>query len=262
MKLGFGSLPAGVSAGPTAETVVSITDDDAHVFDADATYRVLTFYGSDTQIALSDYLADGVTGITFTLESCDSARIDYYDSAAVAGGNLTLTSNTLGHIHGTATQTETTCTVTGTGSVGSQEQEFELYTVSARTPQPLLPGDLRLMEARTNELDVQVSVPEDSTQHVRLGWRKVGGGAPTFGVVSGVTKDTVLTIPELDKGAEYEIRAYLMTYQGFDLYRVGNTGPDEALIADNGPAAKWKNNLASQGLGKNTTLTALPTGLP
>ena len=130
-----------------------------------------------------------MTGITFTLESCDSARIDYYDSAAVAGGKLTLTSNTLGHIHGLGTQTETTCTVTGTGSVGSQEQEFELYTVSNRTPQPLHPGDLSLVEARTNELDVQVSVPEDSIQYVRIGWRKIGGGGPTFGVVSGVTED-------------------------------------------------------------------------
>ena len=256
VALGFGTLPDGVSAGSTDEATVSITDDDAQVFDPDAAYRVLTSYGSDTEIDLAGYLADGVTGITFTLESCDSARIDYYDSAAVAGGKLTLTSNTLGHIHGLGTQTETTCTVTGTGSVGSQEQEFELYTVSNRTPQPLLPGDLSLVEARTNELDVQVSVPEDSIQYVRIGWRKIGGGGPTFGVVSGVTEDTVLTIPELDKGARYEVRAYLMTYQSFDLYRVGSTGPDEALIADGGPAAKWMDNLNGQGLGKNTTLTA------
>ena len=47
-----------------------------------------------------------------------------------------------------------------------------------------------------------------------------------------------------------------MTYQSFDLYRVGSAGPDEALIADGGPAVKWMNNLNSQGLGKNTTLTA------
>ena len=201
VKLGFGNLPTGVSAGSTDEATVSITDDDAQIFDPDATYRVLTFYGSNTEIDLAGYLADGVTGITFTLESCDSARSDYYDSEAVTGGKLTLTSNTLGHIHGTNTQTETTCTVMGAGSVGSQEQEFELYTVSDRTPPPLLPGDLSLVEARTNELDVQVSVPEGSIQYVRLGWRKVGGGAPTFRVVSGVAEDTVLTIPGLDIGA-------------------------------------------------------------
>ena len=240
----------------TADSVdVTVTDDDmAQLFDAEATYRILTLYGRNTDIALSDYLADGVTGVTFALKSCDDSRDDYYDSATVADGRLSLTSNTLGHIHGDNTQTETVCTVTGTSVDGSQDQTFELYTVSARTPAPLVPGDLTLSEARTDALDVQIPVTEGSTNYVRLAWRK-DGGQPTFRVVSGVTDETVLTIPGLEKGQEYEVRAFLMTYQSFDLYRVGNSGTDGTLIADGGPAGKWTGNLSGNGLGKSQTIT-------
>ena len=47
------------------------------IFDAGAGYNVLTRYGSTTEIELSDYLAAGATGITFTLTSCESSRADY-----------------------------------------------------------------------------------------------------------------------------------------------------------------------------------------
>ena len=85
VKLTFGNtLPTGVSAGSTDEAVVSITDDGkSTVFAEDANYRILTRYGSPTEIVLTDYLADGVSGITFTLNSCDEWRRDYYNSAIV-----------------------------------------------------------------------------------------------------------------------------------------------------------------------------------
>ena len=144
-----------------ADVAVSVTDDDkSTVFAADASYRILTHYGSPTEIVLADYLADGGTGITFTLSSCDEWRGDYYNSAIVEDGRLALESNTLGHVHGSNTQTETVCTVTGTGGGRIQEQEFRLYTVSDRTPLPLLPGALSLVEARLSELDIRISVPQ------------------------------------------------------------------------------------------------------
>ena len=66
----------GVSADSVA---VTVTDDDkSTVFATVASYRILTRYGATTEIVLSDYLADGVTGITFTLSSCDGWREDYY----------------------------------------------------------------------------------------------------------------------------------------------------------------------------------------
>ena len=258
MKLTFGNtLPAGVSAGTTDETTVSITDDGkSTVFAADASYRILTRYGATTEIVLSDYLADGVTGITFTLSSCDGWREDYYDSAVVEDERLGLESNTLGHIHGSNTQPETVCTVTGTGEGRSQDQEFRLYTVSDRTPLPLLPGALSLVEARPSEVDIRISVPQGAQDYLRLGWREIGG-QPTFRVVSGVSDGTVLTITGLEQGTEYDVRASLMTLQGFDLYRAGNSGAPLSLIPDGGPGSKWIGNLASGGLGKSQTIRVM-----
>ena len=231
---------------------VTITEND--LLDAEATYRVLTRYGSPTEVELSEYIADGVTGVTFALESCDDTRSDYYDSAAVENGKLRLASNTLGHIHGENTRGETVCTVTATSADGYEEREFRLYMVSDRTPTPLLVGDLTLVEARPTELDVQVALPEGAIAYVRLAWRKPGG-EPIFRVVSGVTNETVLTIPGLEAGIEYDVRAYLMSFQSFDLYRAGNTGPERTLIPEGSPAVKWVTNLASSGLGKSQTIT-------
>ena len=258
VKLTFGNtLPAGVSAGTTNETTVSITDDGkSTVFAADASYRMLTRYGATTEIVLSDYLADGVTGITFTLSSCDGWREDYYDSAVVEDERLGLESNTFGHIHGSNTQPETVCTVTGTGGGRSQDQEFRLYTVSDRTPLPLLPGALSLVEAHPSEVDIRISVPQGAQDYLRLGWREIGG-QPTFRVVSGVSDGTVLTITGLEQGAEYDVRASLMTLQGFDLYRAGNSGAPLSLIPDGGPGSKWIGNLASGGLGKSQTIRVM-----
>ena len=149
------------AAVSVADVAVSITDDDKSiVFAADASYRILTRYGATTEILLSHYLADGVTGITFTLSSCDEWRGDYYSSAVVENQRLVLESNTLGHIHGSNTQPETVCTVTGTGGGRNQDQEFRLYTVSDRTPLPLSTGALSLVEARPNEVDIRISVPQ------------------------------------------------------------------------------------------------------
>ena len=221
----------GVSADGVA---VTVTDDDkSTVFAEDANYRILTRYGSPTEIVLSDYLADGVTGITFTLSSCDGWRDYYYDSAIVEDERLVLESNTLGHIHGSNTQTETVCTVTGTGGGRNQDQEFRLYTVSDRTPLPLSPGALSLVEARLDEVDIRISAPQGAQEYLRLGWREIGG-QPTFRVVSGVSDGTVLTVTGLEQGTEYEVRSSWMTFQAFDLYRVGNSGAPLSLIPDGG----------------------------
>ena len=242
------------AAVSVADVAVSITDDDKSiVFAADASYRILTRYGDTTEILLSHYLADGVTGITFTLSSCDEWRGDYYSSAVVENQRLVLESNTLGHIHGSNTQPETVCTVTGTGGGRNQDQEFRLYTVSDRTPLPLSTGALSLVEARPNEVDIRISVPQGAQDYLRLGWGEIGG-QPTFRVVSGVSDGTVLTITDLDPGTEYEVRASLMTFQGFDLYRAGNSGALLSLIPDGRPDSKWIGNLASGGLGKSQTI--------
>ena len=249
-----GADPA-YSAVSVADVAVSVTDDDkSTVFAADASYRILTRYGSPTEIVLSDYLADGVTGITFTLNSCDEWRGDYYNSAIVEDERLVLESNTLGHIHGSNTQTETVCTVTGTGGGRNQDQEFRLYTVSDRTPLPLLPGALSLVEARPSEVDIRISAPQGAQNYLRLGWREIGGPL-TFRVVSGVSDGTVLTVTGLEQGTEYEVRSSWMTFQAFDLYRVGNAGAPLSLIPDGGPDSEWIGNLASGGLGKSQTIT-------
>ena len=237
--------PPGDSASPQ-ETMA--------IFDADSDYRVLTTYGGADEIELADYLDSGATGITFELKSCDQSSGDYYDSVEVVNGVLTLEPNTLGHVHGTNTDTETVCTVTATGDGVSEDREFSVYTVSDRTPSALLPGSLTVVDARATELDIRISAPGPSLGYVRLGWRKAGG-QPTFGVVSGVTDGTVITISGLEPGAEYEVRAFLLSRQAFDLYREDNSGPAGTLIPEGQPAGKWIRNLAGGGLGKSQTAT-------
>ena len=231
------------------------------IFDPEASYRILTRYGSASEIVLADYLAEGVTGVRYMLKSCDDSRGDYYNSASVARGILVLASNTLGHVHGTNTQEETVCTVTGTIESGSEDREYRLYTVSDRTPQGLPPGTLTLVEARTDEVDIRISVPQASLGYVRIGWGKTGE-QPTFRLVSGVTEGMVLTIPGLEAGAEYEIRAYLMTTQAFDLYRGTNTGAPGSLILEGEPGSKWTRNLSGGGLGKSQTATVTTASEP
>ena len=148
------------------------------IFDAGTGYNVLTRYGSTTEIELSDYLAAGATGITFTLTSCESSRADYYDSAAVENGKLILTSNTLGHVHGQNTESETVCTITGTGENLREDHEFRLYTVSGRTPPALLSGALSLVTARPNEVDIRISVPSNSLGYLRRRLRHRGQHRP------------------------------------------------------------------------------------
>ena len=232
-------------------------------FDTDADYRILTRYGGLTEVALADFLAEGVSAETFSLASCDDARADYYRSVAVDAGKLMLESNALGHVHGTNTETETVCTVTATGEGGSHSQEFQLYTVSDRTPAALPPGALTVVQARTDEMDIQVDVPGSLLGHLRIGWR-AAGSQPTFAVARDVGDDTVLTITGLRPNVSYEIRAYLMTSQGFDLYRASNTGPAASLIAEGSPDSKWISNLAGSGLGKSQSISqaTLPTPAP
>ena len=255
-RLPDAASPAGWLAVPLAVLLAGLLTSPApawaqtDIFDPDADYRILTFYGAATDIVLADYLANGVSGVTFSLESCDASQNNYYQAAAVAGGKLTLTSNTLGHVHGTNTESETVCTVTGTLGADSESQEFELYTVSDRTPSAL--AELSLAQARAAEVDIRIMTTANSG-YIRLGWRKAGT-QPTLRVVSGVTSGSVLTIPSLEAGAEYEIRGYQLTRQSFDLYRAGNSGADLQLIPEGRHTAKWRRNLSSDGLSKPATL--------
>ena len=232
-----------------------MAQDPPPIFDADAAYRIAAPYGITTEIDLEGYLADGVTGATFSLKACDSSRADYYSSASVSSGTLTLISNTLGHAHGSATETETTCTVTATTTdSATEDREFSFHMDSWRTPVALQPGSLTVAATRVEEIDVQLSV-DGENNYVRLGWRKSGGSA-TFRLVSGLDASTTLTIPNLEEGTEYEIRAYLVHRQSFDLYRAGNTGAAGTLIAEGSPAAKWTRNLTGNGLGKSASVSA------
>ena len=63
-----------------------------------------------------------------------------------------------------------------------------------------------------------------------------------------------MTITGLEQGTEYDVHASLMTFQGFDLYRVGNSGAPLSLIPDGGPDSEWVGNLASGGLGKSQAI--------
>ena len=128
--------------------------------------------------------------------------------------------------------------------------------MSDRTPLPLLPGALSLVEARPSEVDIRISVPQGAQDYLRLGWREIGG-QPTFRVVSGVSDGPVLTITGLEQGTEYDVRASLMTFQGFDLCRVGNSGAPLSLIPDGRPDSEWIRNLASGGLGKSQTIRVM-----
>ena len=231
------------------------------IFNPGGGYDILTRYGSTTEILLADYLAAGAGEVTFSLKSCDTSSSDYYDSQTVENGAMVLESNTLGHVHGQNTEAATVCTVTGSNGTESEDQDFRLYTVADRTPYALLPGALSLVEARATGADVQITAGGGSLGHVRLGWRKAGG-QPSFAVAWGVTDGTVLTIPGLEAGTQYEVRAYLMTGQAFDLYRAGGTALAGVLIPEVTPGSKWIRNLASGGLGKGQVITLSTATLP
>ena len=232
------------------------------IFDDQDQYRVLTPYGLEKEIELDDYLASGVTAadVTFSLKTCDETRSDYYSAVSIENHKLILQSNTLGHIHGASTQTETTCTVTATAGMNTEDKEFEFYMVSASRPPPVI--QLTLEEKRSTEADIKVDVPF-SNSYVFLSWRK-SGGQPTSRVVSGVSRESVLTIPDLESGTEYEVRASAMTRQSFDLWRGGNEGEPLTLITAVTPPSKWRGNLSSDGIGKSAslefeTLVSVPT---
>ena len=257
--------PSLVSQAPQESTTLALNNDPTPIFDAEAGYRILTSYGNATEINLSDFLSAGTTGVTFALKSCDAWRADYFRSAIVESGKLVLASNDLGHVHGPNTQSETVCTVTGTGESGSEDREFRLYTVSDRTPPALAMGVLSLEEARETELDVRVNISGAFSGYLRLGWKKSGGGGrPIFGIVSGVSDGTVLTISGLEAGTDYDVHAYVTSAQGYDLYRAGASGSNGEIIAEGSPDSKWIRNLAGGGLGKSqaVSLTTAPEPTP
>ena len=231
-------------------------DDDGstNYFSDTALYRIPTRYGSTTIIELEHYLVPGVTGITFALVSCDSSRADYYDSVQVENGKLVLESNTVGHIHGSNTESETVCTVAGKGRARTHQREFHFYTVSDRKPLTL--NGLSVTTVRVTEVDIQITTSAPGN-YVRLGWRKTGS-RPTFRIASLGSGTATVTIPGLEPETDYEIRAYSMTRQAFDLYRGGNSG---SLISEITPPSKWIANLSGGGLGPSRSLTVTTTQL-
>ena len=195
---------------PEPVRVPNQVGETTQIFNPDAGYDLFTFYGRSTEVDLTDYLADGAGEIIFSIGSCDGSSGDYYDSVTVDNGTMTPVGNTEGHVHGPNTQTNTVCTVTGSNGTVSQDQEFRMYTVSDRVPQPLPSGALSLVATRPTELDVRINLPGSSLGYVRIGWRKTGE-PPSFAVASGVTDGTVLTFQGLESAADYEVRAFLMT---------------------------------------------------
>ena len=258
-----GGRDSGLAANaPSSSSVPRSIVNSPQFFDATADYSILTGYGNPSEVLLSDFLTDGVSNVTFSLSSCDESRADYYRSVVVENGKLKLESNTLGHVHGPSTQTQTVCTVAAAGDGGNQNREFSLYTVSDRTPAALPPGALTVSQARSDEIDVQVDVPGSSLGYIRLGWR-VSGSSPIFAVAHGVNADTVLTLTGLQPDTTYEIRAYLMMAQAFDLYRASNSGLAGTLIAEGNPESKWISNLTGAGLGKSLSISqATPPAPP
>ena len=221
-------------------------------FDPDGSYRILTSYVEDSEIELNDYLATGVTGVTFALQGgdCDSPRADYYSSAAISGTILTLSPNALGHVHGPTTQTETACTVTATDADDSSEgREFSFYLESNGRPRTIRPGSFEVVESRVSEIDVTIDT-FGTERYIRLGWREADGGAWTFRLAHRVNFNTVLTIPDLTEGTEYEIAVNLLTRQSFDLFRAGNTGGPRTLIEPGAYDSKWLDDLIGNGMSK------------
>ena len=164
------ALTAGLLLAVPGQT---LAQDPTPVFSTDADYRILTRYGSTTEIELADYLDAGATGTTFSLKSCDSLRTNYHGTPTITSGKLVLPSNTLGHVHGTNSETETVCTVTGTHTdMTTEDQDFSLYTVPDRVPPGLQPGAPSVAEARATAPPPTVTV---------------SFGAPTYTVPEGGT---------------------------------------------------------------------------
>ena len=230
------------------------------IFDSGADYRVPTTYGETTEIELADYLADGVTGVTFTLKSCDEGHEDYYDTARVTNGTLVLESNNAGHVHGRYTATETICTVTATSESVTQDRAFSLFIPRSPAAPAITSRDMWVATVETDSVGIQLSV-SGSSEYVRVGWGKPGGGK-IFGVVSGVTTGDVITIPHMRPGTDYEIQAGLITEQRFDLHRGAKRGGSGALIVERSLDSKWLNNLGSSGLSSGAILRVTTTETP
>ena len=140
-------------------------------FDPDGTYRILTSYVDDFEIELNDYLVTGVTGVSFTLSGgdCDSPQADYYDSVGISGTILTLSPNTMDHVHGPTTQTETTRTITATDADDySGDRDFSFYLESSDKPKTIQPGSFEVVQSRVNEIDVTIDT-FGTDRYIRLG---------------------------------------------------------------------------------------------
>ena len=91
---------------------------------------------------------------------------------------------------------------------------------------------------------------------------RADGGAWTYRVAHWVNFNTVLTIPDLTEGTEYEIGVNLLTRQSFDLFRAGNTGGPRTLIEIGTYDSKWLDDLIGNGMSRGQVVTTTTNNAP
>lgn len=223
------------------------------IWDPNANYRIFTAYGYTTHIDLKDYLAPGVTGAQFNWTSCDASRDDYYSAVSLVHSEMSLTSNSSGHVHGSSTQRDTVCTMYAAVGVNAETKAFRFYIPSSRRPSPLPPTYLSQSASYAFSVDIQVAL--SSPDYVYLGVQKAdGSGAKTYMVAHGVTRSSVLTVAGLDPETQYRVAVLRMSHASFDLHRAGKSGPAGTLIPAIVPERKWLRNLSNSGLGKGSAI--------
>ena len=214
-----------------------------------------TAYFSTTTIDLNTILAEGVTGATFHLDSCDDSRPDYYREVSLDQASLHTMPNVRGHVHGSKTDTHTVCTITAT--VGEQAESHAVHLVIPRPSRaPVQPIRLEIIEVRATEIDVRLT-PQVGTGYIRFGWREQGAGSVTFFLRSGVGNADILTIPNLKPSTTYEMRGSVANRIGFDVYRnLSMDSPEGTWIPQGNPDSKWLRNLPGTGVSKSVSATA------
>ena len=210
------------------------------------TYEYSMSYGAGTwTLDLDDTLLSGVTGVTFSVSSCDADRADYFTAApSISGSVLTLTLNRIGHSHSAGESTD--CTITATRTGGVETRYFAFSIIPSRAP----PSPASLTPVGSPATGFRVDPGHASGAYVRLGVRATGAsGGPIFYYARGVTSTTVLTVPGLAAGA-YDVRAYLMNRAAFELRAAGATLADGELTAEGRVPLVWAQRMDNQGLSR------------
>ena len=246
---GYGTVTTGNSV------TVTVEDDERQLFDEDAQYHNLITYGPGSSgdrtwtLDLSESLRSGVTGVTFAVSSCSADRSDYFAEPSVSGSTLTLTTNSLGHVHGlgaghTGSDRATTCTISATKGTAVSTKDF--------TFRLLRPGHVSspasVSSVGTPVTSFRIDGGSGSAYFVRLSLRRSGAtGAPMHYYAKGVTSTTNLTVPGLAAGV-YDVRAYLMHRAAFEL-RAGTTTPaDGVLTRERSVPLKWSSRFENNGV--------------